>query len=237
MRITSEIDQAGIYDTAPGNKYFGQWLMDDCAAYPLAAAEGEPVTPERPPYPQARDYEARLGMTPRRSHAALLKKVIFFEDVGQNDSKQRRFAALRERLQAPFPARPHPGVFLLRGDSGERRLLRNEREVAERLREKRGFRVIDPSRLDVAAVLEVCAGARIIAGVEGSQLLHGIMMLRRGGGVFTIQPPQRFVTVLKDMTDRDEQWFGYVVARQEGDAFWADPDEIERTLDLFPCPE
>ncbi|MHC8354589.1 hypothetical protein ACYZTL_04945 [Pseudomonas sp. LB3P81] len=49
-----------------------------------------------------------------------------------------------------------------------------------------------------------------------------------------LQPPDRFVCFFKYLTDRDQQNFGFVVGTPAGSGFTIDPDEVERTLDLFP---
>ena len=71
------------------------------------------------------------------------------------------------------------------------------------------------------------------AGVEGSGLIHGILTLEEGGGLLVLQPPTRFSAIYKDLTDRDRQQFGFVVGHPRGGDFWVDPDEVERTLDLY----
>jgi len=234
IRVEREIDRAAVYCTPGGNRYFGQWLMDDCATYPLAAAEGNPLTTALPAPPHAPGYEALLEMSPLRCSSALLREAVIFADVGQNRSKHARFRAMSQKLLSRVEARPFPGVFLLRGSTGERRLLTNELELAEHLRVRRGFRVIDPARLTVPEIVAACAGARVVAGVEGSGLMHGILLLGAGGAVLTLQPPNRFVGLYKHLTDRDGQHFAFVVGELAGDAFRIDRDELERTLDLLP---
>jgi hypothetical protein len=61
------------------------------------------------------------------------------------------------------------------------------------------------------------------------------MVLQPGGSVLALQPPNRFCSVLKRTLDRDEQNFGFVVGQTEGNGFYIDPSELERTLDLFPA--
>jgi hypothetical protein len=232
-RVDEEIDRGALYCTIGGNRYFGQWLMDDCPTYPLAAAEGVPVTTAQPVNTHTPGYEAWLGMKPVRATAAHFRELIVFDDVGQNPDKHRRFGALGEKLRAHVTPRPHPGVFVVRGFTGARRVLRNELELAERLRDRRGFTIVDPSKQDVPTIVNACAGARITVGVEGSGLIHGILMLEAGGGLLVLQPPNRFSAIYKDLTDRDRQQFGYVVGHPRDDDFWIDPEEVERTLDLF----
>lgn len=234
IRIDREIDRAAVYCTAGGSIYFGQWLIDDCVTYPLAAAEGVPVTTGQSISPHTRGYGDALDMKPERVETAFLRQAVVFEDYGQNRNKHARFRAQSQKLISQVDARPHPGVFILRRRSGERRILRNEMELAEYLRDRRGFRIIDPMGMDVRTIMTTCAGARVVAGVEGSHLIHGILFLPEGGSVFTVQPPSRFCTIFKDLTDRDHQHFGFVVGIPDGRDFRVDLDEVERTLDLLP---
>jgi len=58
-------------------------------------------------------------------------------------------------------------------------------------------------------------------------------MLPEGGALLTLQPPSRFVGLYKHLTGRDNQNFGFVVGHPRDDDFWIDPEEVDRTLDLF----
>ncbi len=234
IRVEHEIDRGAVFCTAMGNKYFGQWLMDDCVTYPMASDEGIPVTTDQAVNIHTPDYEKWLGMKPTRLNNAFFRELVIFDDVGQNRHKHLRFRAMSDHLLSHVKATPHTGVFILRGGTGELRLLHNEVELAEQLRDRRGFRILDPAKTDVPTIVAICAGARTVVGVEGSGLMHGILALQPGGSVLTLQPPNRFVKVYKDLTDRDHQHFGFVVGHAESQGFCINPEEIERTLDLFP---
>jgi hypothetical protein len=207
--------------------------MDDCATYELAAAEGVPVTTGRMPVGHKADYEQSFGMNPERLEHAFFRELVVFDDVGQNRGKRCRCRSLSEKLLAHVDVRPHPGVFVIRGLAGERRLLKNEWEVAERLRDRRGLRIIDPLKESVHAIVAACAGAAMVVGVEGSALMHGILALPEGGSLLTLQPPNRFVGLYKHLTDRDNQRFGFVVGQPVSEDFSIDPIEVERTMDLL----
>jgi len=235
LRVDCEIDRGALFCTASGNKYFGQWLMDDCVTYSMASAEGVPVTTAQPVNTHTPDYENWLGMKPARLQSAYFRELVMFDDFGQNRHKHLRFRAMSDQLLSHVNPKPHPGVFILRGGTGELRLLHNEMQLAEHLRDRRGFRILDPSKTDVQTIVSTCAGARTVVGVEGSGLMHGILALQPGGSVLTLQPPDRFVRVYKDLTDRDLQYFGFVVGQAQGKGFLIDPVEVERTLDLFPA--
>jgi hypothetical protein len=234
LTVEREIDRGSVYCTFGGNRFFGQWLLDDCVTYALASAEGVPVTTAHPVNAHTAGYEDWLDMKPVRSGGVFFRELVIFEDVGQNRSKHARFQALGEKLRARVDGKPHPGVFIIRGETGMRRVLLNEREIAERLRAERGFTIVDPTTADVPAIVKACAGAQVVVGVEGSGLIHGILPLQSpGGGLLVLQPPRRFSAIYKDVTDRDRQQFGFVVGLPEGNDFRIDATEVERTLDLF----
>ncbi|VVO55293.1 hypothetical protein PS858_00494 [Pseudomonas fluorescens] len=56
----------------------------------------------------------------------------------------------------------------------------------------------------------------------------------RGGPRRCFILPSTVVCFFKYLTDRDRQNFGFVVGTPPGAGFTIDPDEVERTLDLFP---
>ncbi|MDX1915409.1 MAG: glycosyltransferase family 61 protein [Methylophilus sp.] len=229
-----EIAQAALYATASGIKYFGQWLIDDCVTYSLAQAYGAPVTTDKKMSNHGLAYEQCFGMQPYRLQSAYFKELVIFDDVGQNKNKRERFSALGAKMLAGIEVKPHPGVYILRGRSGVLRQLKNEIEIAEHLRDTRGFRILDPMQEDLATIIRTCAGAETIVGVEGSHIIHGMLLLPKGGSVLIIQPPDRFGTVIKDLSDRDGQHFGFVVGMPSGDGFTSSIEEIERTLDMMP---
>lgn len=229
-RDIEERSSGSLYESWPGNRWFGNWLVDDCLTYRLAENVGEPVTTQMP-VGHMRSYERALGMAPERVQAAWFDDFVLFDDHAHNENRRARADDLRQRLVGGgSPC--HPGVYLLRGQSGDRRILGNEYAIVERM-VRRGFRVIDPTTSSLDEIVEACAGARIVAGIEGSHLVHGLMTMPRGAGLFVIQPPDRAVSVLKLTTDRQCQDFGFVMGKGTNEAFSADIDEIERTLDLF----
>ncbi|AKF11627.1 glycosyltransferase 61 family protein [Sandaracinus amylolyticus] len=237
LRVQHELARGAVYSTFAGMQYFGNWLLHDCLSYPLAAAEGEPVTISRKTVGcHEPTYEEWLGMKPSRLDAVFFRELVLFDDFGYTEHKRARFRALREKLFARVDVKPHPGVFVVRGRTGQGkpRVLENEAALAEMLAQRRGFRVLDPARTDVATIVKTCAGARVVVGVEGSGLAHGILGLAPGGSLLVLQPPDRFVTVYKNTVEREDQHFAFVVGHPRGDDFYVDPAEVERTLDMLP---
>lgn len=221
-----------LYESWRGNRWFGNWLADDCLTYRLAKRFGHPVTTGNPTGHAAR-YEALLGQTPMRVENVRFEELLLFDDVGHCAEKRERADANRRRLVGAGAPESHAGVFLLRKANGDRRFLANEMEIAERLARRRGFRIVDPLANSADAIVAQCAGAQVVVGVEGSHLVHGLVAMPPGSTLLALQPPARAVSVLKMITDRQEQEFAFVVG-QGGDAdFVIDPEEVERTLDLL----
>ncbi|WP_415768469.1 glycosyltransferase family 61 protein [Pseudomonas sp. LB3P38] len=236
--VENEIERGAAYCTQNGNTWFGTWLMENCPTYSLACDEGVPITTAPsarfPLFTQAPAYEDWFDMKPLRLSSAFFRELVLFDDVSNNQSRHLRFRAMGEKLLSHVSYESHPGVFILRGGDGDLRFLRNEMELAEHLRKTRGFRIINPLKTDVPTIVATCAGARTVMGVEGSQLVHGVNVLPQGGSLLVLQPPNRFVSYFKYLTDRDNQNFGFVVGTPEGDGFKIDIQEVERTLDLLP---
>jgi Glycosyltransferase 61 len=234
VRVHASHAQGALYSSYAGNRYFGIWLMNDLITYRLAVEHGTPVCTSRPMSAHAKSYEALLGMQPLRVSSGHFRELIVFDDLGQNQSARERFGQNRAALLLGTKPTRHPGVFLLRRNSGERRLLVNEEQIAHRLERQRGLRVIDCMSVDVPTLLQKTAGADVVISVEGSQIAHAMLVLEPGRSLLTLQPPNRFCSLFKDLTDRDGQHFGFVMGRPEGNDFRVDPDEVERTLDLLP---
>lgn len=233
--IDTEINNASIYSSYDGHEFFGLWLTDDCTMYQLAASEGVPITSNIFISPHMTEYESALEMKPLRSNTAYLKNAIFFDDDwGNSESKHKRFSVNRNKLLSMFPGTSHPGVFILRGNSGTTRVMVNEIEIAEQLRDKYGFRIVDVTKQSASEIISACVGAQILIGIEGSHLMHGLMVLQPGASVLTLQPPYRFCGVIKITTDMENLNYGFVVGIPKEDGFFINLEEVERTIDLLP---
>lgn len=234
FRIDNEITRGSSYSTYNGNVFFGMWLLDDCATYRLAERDGTPICTNLQPSKHTLEYEQVLGMKPIRLENAYLREVILYDDLYQTRDKRRRCRSNAKRLLAQVEWQQHPGVFILRKNTGLSRKLHNESALAEYFHKRRGFKIVDITTMGVKEIMAACAGAKVVLGVEGSHLVHGMMVLEPGGSVLTLQPPDRFCSCIKRVADPDSQNFGFVVGVKSGDGFIIDPEEVERTLDLFP---
>lgn len=227
------IESGTFSETWVGNRWFGNWLLDDCLSYRLAEEAGQPVTtmPQRGGHVPR--YEELLSIRQRRITDAHLDEVVIFDDHANNSHRMARAQDMRARLTAGLKPQPVPGVFLVRGKSGDARVLENETEIAERLERERGFRIMFAEEHSVDELMAACAGADVIAGVEGSQLNHGIAVMPPGGTLLTLQPPDRATTAMKLLTDRWQQNFAMIVGEGGTGSFRIAWNDVARTLDMI----
>lgn len=222
-----------LYETWGGNRWFGMWLMADCLTYPLALAHGRPLASARALTPNMARFEALLGQQPERIGDVHFDELVLFDDVAPNRSLAERAAQMRGHLLQGMAPQPGPGVFLLRGMTGDKRLLLNEMEIAERLQAEHGFVVFDPAQVSADHVVAACAAAPVVIGVEGSQLTNAIAVMAPGAALLTIQPPDRMTTALKIFTDLRRQRFAFVLAEGARGEYRLDWGALMRTLDLI----
>lgn len=227
------IEHGAFSESWVGNRWFGNWLLDDCLTYRLAEEAGGPVTTMPHRGGHVPRYEELLSISQRRIADAHLDEVVIFDDHANNSHRMARAQDMRARLTAGLASAPVAGVFLLRGRSGDARVLENETEIAERLARERGFRIMFAEDHGVDELMAACAGASIVAGVEGSQLNHGIAAMPAGGTLLTLQPPDWATTAMKLLTDRWQQRFAMVVGEGGAGSFRIEWDEVARTLDMI----
>lgn len=230
-RHTEHRASGSLYETWVGNRWFGNWLVDDCLSYRLTEESGAPAVTTSACSAHVPRYEELLGMRPDRIGDTHFDELIVFADQANNSHRKARAREMRQRLLRGRTPLPTPGVFLVRGRYGNARVLHNEEEIASRLASEWGFRVMLPEDHSVDELIEACGAARIVAGVEGSQLAHGVPVMPPGGTLLTIQPPDRATTAMKLFTDRWQQRFAIVIGQGAAESFSVEWDDVVRTLD------
>lgn len=228
-----EAISGALYESWIGNRWFGNWLLNDCLAYRLAEAAGDPVTSAPVRGGHIARYEELLGIVSRRIGDVHFDELVLFDDLHNNRSRRDRAQQNRARLVAGRALKPLPGVFIFRGGSGDARILENEAEIAERLEVEYGFRTLYVDRDDADRMIEAAGAARMVVGVEGSQLAHGVIAMPSGGTLLTLQPADRVTTSLKLLTDCWRQRYAMVVGQGTARGYRVEWDQLRRTLDLI----
>jgi glycosyl transferase family 61 len=228
----AEHGQVTLRSSFIGCHFFGDWLLNDCATH-LVADHGHPVlSMPTPAWPDQGGYIELFGQDYGLLDRAHVRRIILFDDISHNSHKVKRLRKLRARVTRSGVTNTNRIVYVVRGASGERRALINEREILEAL-EKRGIVVVRAEALSVRELISELLGARIIIGVEGSQLAHAVYTLREEGGVLAIQPPARFFNAHLDWARALGMQYGIVVGEERQAGFFLPVDDLFRTIDLM----
>ncbi|MDB4977069.1 MAG: hypothetical protein JWN48_5410 [Myxococcaceae bacterium] len=231
-RGAERVRRAVMTATWTGSRYFAHWIVDDLSLQLLGAELGDPVTIARPLTKHQAEYQALLGISVPALRTAQFDELVLVKDHAQGRSKIARYTRLRAMLLQAVPSAPHRGVMIMRGESGTRRVLTNEAELAERLRSL-GFRIIRPEGMSAREIVAQIAGARVVVGVEGSHLAHALLCMDPAGAYLIIQPPNRFISLYKGYADSLGLGYGFVVGEQRGGDFSVDIDETLAVLNLL----
>jgi capsular polysaccharide biosynthesis protein len=230
-RVTEHHKDAVLATTHFGIKYFGHWMTDDLPLTLAARKLGMPISALSEPTDHQREYLALLRFEEPVISEARFDRIVVLDDIGQNAYKRERVLALRDMFRSKVHSRRHRGVMLLRGNSGMRRVLLNEAEVASAMKE-RGYAVLDPRDCSADDVASICLDTEVVLGVEGSQLAHGIMLMSPGGTLVELQPPWGFNVTFKDRCDCDGMRYAFIVGHAQDDgAFSIDVSALHRLLD------
>ena len=229
---TEHFSKAALGCTHTGNTWYSHWMTDNLTLELAARDLAQPIILDHKPYSHAAPYRQQFGLDAPTVRQVHCDELIIIDDVSQNSYKQERYNYLRDRLKSLKGERTGHGVMILRGRSGQLRLLKNEPEVEKYLSE-RGFTIVDPQNMSVEEIIRKIQGAKIVVGVEGSTMAHGFFSLADEGTICILQPPFRFNALYKEYADCVGMRFAYVVGTEDSEGFTIDLDELGHTLDLI----
>ena len=232
-------DGIAIAASVAGNQFFGHAIIDDLATALAAPEFGDARSCNLPLNQSGHVHQYRVAADVDLPVVwnAVVRSSWVFRDPYLNDSKVARLGVLRERLMAARPPSeplPDTRLFVTRRGPLDRcgRAPVNEEAVGTELSE-RGWRVLDPTAVTLAELVQAFGQARVVAGVEGSQLAHTVLLCHPGTALVTLQPPRRFGMLLKDFADRLGMRFGCHVGTATSDGWTADIDQVLRLVDLI----
>ncbi len=181
-----ECDEIALRSSFLGSHFFGHWLRADCATHLLAEQSGKPMTMPTPRWHDQDGYLDLFGQTCVELDRTHVRRLILFHDISHNSHQVRRLRTLRGDVAGNRdPNGAGRIVYLMRGSSGEKRVLINEEEIIETLM-RRGALIIKTELISVSQLITQSLGARIIIGLEGSQLTHALFTLCDAGGLLAI---------------------------------------------------
>jgi capsular polysaccharide biosynthesis protein len=223
-----------------GNRWFGHFLMDtmplllmsrDVAHERRAEVVSTPIVTDQVGQRQA--YVDYLGIPPRMVTRAHFDELVIIDPLGLNSyhrtktNDMRRLVRERSQMQSSGHS-----VYLRRGRHGEVRNPENEAEIESILREH-DCQILEPEKMSVETLVSALLGARLVVGVEGSQLAHAFLAAADRAAILTLQPPARFGTPLKSYCDHiGFRWAFLIGESRENNNYVIDADDFRRTLDL-----
>lgn len=211
-RLQHEINFGCLSSSPMGCKYFGHWMRDDLPRYLASLDIGPALTVVKKMTPHQFSYASVFGINAVPLNNGVVKDLVILEDFGQNKHKRERYNFLRAEIQRKYPISSKSGVFILRGNSGDKRQLLNEHEVIEFLK-KKDFNIVNPEKESVDQIISKCR-VDILIGVEGSHLSHFNYSGNDQGAIIAIQPPDRFNNVYKDYADCVDMTYGFIVGNR-----------------------
>lgn len=229
------LESANLVTCRVGSDFFGHFLWDNLPMELLPGSEGHPITLHAKPRWHEDDYRRLLSMPkPPTVNYGHVKKLTLYADYGQTVHRMNRYMILRARLRQALPELAkhpmNPGVFITRGNTGQRRNLLNEDKISTLLLRK-GFTIINPDRMSGEEIVRQTLGARIVIGVDGSHMAHTLYTVSDDGVFLILQPPDRFSMVYKEFTDRLGISFAFVVGDAFENGFLVDTGNLERLID------
>jgi capsular polysaccharide biosynthesis protein len=93
--------------------------------------------------------------------------------------------------------------------------------------------VVDPQHQSAAEIVATIRGARIVVGVEGSHLAHGLFSMAPEGTLLVLQPPYRFNNVHKDYTDCMDLKYAFILGDACEGGFSMSMNNLNKTLDII----
>jgi hypothetical protein len=230
------IDAAHMMSNWAASGYFGNHMADIYPLELLPEPNARLIAAPAKDFEDDKGYRRLLGRPrPPVVSSAYVARLTIYADVAQNSSKVARYRDLRARLRAALgaPEAPAAGIYLKRGTTGERRVVANEAAL-EALMTRLGFDVVEPAHLPTEEVVRRLLDARLVIGIEGSQLAHALYTLADGGTLLVLQPPDRFSMDFKGLTDSLDMTFAFIVGAPAPDGFTIDPEELARLIDTIP---
>jgi hypothetical protein len=85
--------------------------------------------------------------------------------------------------------------------------------------------------MSVGELVEKINGTNIVVGVEGSQLIHGVLNLKENGTLLCIQPPDRFNAIYRPFTEAVNLYWAFVIGNGNRHNFTVSITDLLATID------
>ena len=211
-------------------RFFGHWLLDgitqtelvEDGSYYLTSPEG---------WSHCKEYRSFLGLRGNDDSYISVDEIVTYSDHSQGSLKRERCRIIKEKLFRLLPNElPSEKVFLWRGDTGKARHFANQGKLKERLQSD-GWEILDVTD-SLARILSVLSGARVVAGMEGSNLNHAHFCTRPGTVMVNLVPHDKFTAIQIDYARAVGNFCGFYVMRgNHENGYQLDLDALNRAVE------
>lgn len=213
--------EKGFYASSwTAGTFFGHWLMDSVPMSLLRQNDEALYLWSPPSWKHANGYLKSLNIDRIKEDYVFFDIMSFCLDVGMNSNRRKRIMDVKERLTTSGKGIGSKKVYLSRGNSGISRVINNETELQDALKNY-GFHILkvdDPYE----KILETCQDAEITLSIEGSNFAHLMMCTGQGANHILINPSDRFSNIFADYIPALGDKLHNVVAIREGDGYRVD---------------
>lgn len=220
-----------------GNVWFGHFIGDtspmclmasDVAGAPQTEVVSAPLITDT--LGQRKRYLELQGMSLRIVSRAHFDEIVIVDPLGLNAYHRSKIEEFRRRIRNKVsPLLGNHNVYLCRGTLGDNRNPTNEAEIESVLSEY-GFHFLEPEHMTLDALVASMMDARLVVGIEGSQLAHMLPTARDGAILLTLQRPDRFDTPLKLWIENIGMRWGFLIGHPSANGYRIDRDELRRCL-------
>ncbi len=214
-------------------RYFGHWMSDGIPSAYIDPDRGQLWMPHQPTWTHAPKYLSALNLSVEATSVVQADELVVYQDYAQGSHKRARYAAIRDRLHTLFGGGEATDyLYLQRGLTGERRIIANEDAFCAELR-RRNWKILDVATASMADMQRALCRARVVVGIEGSQLNHAQASLKPGSVLVVLIPNDRFGSTHPERSRAHDTRCGIVVLPgSKAAGYHVDKDEVFRTIEL-----
>lgn len=185
-----ELDTGVLANNYFSNGFWGHWLISELPMQLEMSKLGTLVTyHDRKPFFDEPIWRDTLGLPVlEESKFWYINKLFLADPKAMDPVTIKNWFKIRKNLKVYNDQSKY--IYVKRGNTGKRRILKNEIEFINKL-ESMGFVTIEPGSISCRQTIEQLTDAEIVIGVEGSHMDPVIYTMKESGQLIVLQPPNR----------------------------------------------
>ena len=190
VSIQNTIQEAALAHNFFSARFWGHWLMSEFPMQLSLSAYAPLIGSSRRKQMRDEQYWRELAELPpiKKTDGWHAKSLFVCDPLVFEQENIKSWFTIRKKITKNKKA--NKKVYVTRGISGQKRSLKNEEELINKLIGF-GFEILNVATENGNKILNTLSEAEIVIGVEGSHLLPIMYALKHGSTVVILQPPGR----------------------------------------------